>query len=268
MKDYNKLIYTKTLRSALDDGTVKAEDSILVVCGGSYDKEVLHRLGFKNVTISNLDSRMTGNEFDPYLWSYQDAETITEKTDSYDWVLVHAGLHHCYAPHKALLEMIRVGRKGAIVFEGRESWIMNVANKLGLAPVYEIEAVIGNDLKYGGVSNSHIPNFIYRWEEREVIKIVSSYYPQFKDNAVKFYYNLRLPDERVEFIKSPLKRFIMNLSFLPLRFLIFLFPKQSNEFGFIIKKGKVLQDWLVHKGDDLALNMPFLEENFDVTVRK
>ncbi len=268
MKDYNKLIYTKTLRSALEDGSVKTNDSILVVCGGNYDKEVLHRLGFTKVTISNLDSRMTGNEFDPYEWSYQDAETITEDTDSYDWVLVHAGLHHCYAPHKALLEMIRVGRKGAIVFEGRESWIMNLANKLGLAPVYEIEAVIGNDLKYGGVSNSHIPNFIYRWEEREVIKIVSSYYPQFKNNEVKFYYNLRLPDERVEFIKSPIKRFIMNLSFLPLRFLIFLFPKQSNEFGFIIKKGSELQDWLVAQGKEVALNMPYLEEKFDVTVRK
>jgi len=268
MKDFNKLIYTKTLRSALDDGLLSAEDSILVVCGGSYDRDVLHQLGFKKVTISNLDSRMTGNEFDPYQWSYQDAESITEETDSYDWVLVHAGLHHCYAPHKALLEMMRVGKKGAIVFEGRESWIMNIGNRLGLSPVYEIEAVIGNDLKYGGVSNSHIPNFIYRWNEREVIKIVSSYYPQFKDNAVKFYYNLRLPDERVEFIKSPIKRMIMKLSFIPLRFLIFLFPKQSNEFGFIIKKGSLLQDWLAEEQGEVALNMPYLKERFDVTVRK
>lgn len=268
MKDFSKLIYTKTLSTAIKNASIGIEDSILVVCGGNYDRDVLLKLGFKNVTISNLDSRMVGNEFEPYAWSFQDAEQITLDTDSFDWVLVHAGLHHCYAPHKALLEMLRVGKKGAIVFEAREGLLMKMSTKLGLTPIYEIEAVIGNDLKFGGVSNSHIPNFIYRWKEREIEKLVSSYYPQYKNNTIDFFYNLRLPDERVEFIKSPIKRLIMNLTFLPLRVLIVLFPKQSNEFGFIIKKGDQLQDWLAGDIEQPELNMPYLEKRFDVTVRK
>lgn len=268
MEAEKNLIFHKTLSTALKDSLMSVNDSILVVCGGSYDRNILLSLGFKNVTISNLDSRMTGNEFEPYLWSYQDAEQISSEDDSFDWVLVHAGLHHCYSPHKALLEMIRVGRKGAIVFEARESFLMNLAMKFGLTPVYEIEPVIGHNFKHGGVANTHIPNFIYRWNEREVVKIISSYYPQYKNNLVRFFYNLRLPEGRVEFLKSPLKRMLMKMIFMPLKVFTFIFPSQSNEFGFIIKKGDQLQDWLIPGSDQPGLNMDYLKKHFDTTIRK
>ena len=49
--------------------TIKDKDSkILVTAGGSLDKRVFSELGYKNVTISNLDSRMDANQYLPYKW--------------------------------------------------------------------------------------------------------------------------------------------------------------------------------------------------------
>jgi hypothetical protein len=62
MPEVRTLFYERTLEKWLTNKTA----SILVVGGGERDKEVLMKLGFKNVTISNLDSRLTGNEFSPY----------------------------------------------------------------------------------------------------------------------------------------------------------------------------------------------------------
>lgn len=268
MKPFKHRLIYKSLSKALKKSKIHIDDKILVICGGNFDRNVLLDFGFSNVTISNLDSRMKGDEFHPYLWSYQDAENLTLEDNSFDWVLVHAGLHHCYSPHKALLEMLRVGKIGAIVIESRESFTMNLAIKLGLTGHYEIQAVIGNDLKFGGVANSFIPNHVYRWKENEVSKIVRSLYPQYSDNQVDFYYGLRIPYGKIEFEKSSIKKLILHLSFLPLKLYAFLFPKQANEFGFIIRKGNTLQQWLEMDQSGLKLNMDYLNSNFDTTIRK
>ena len=47
------------------------ESKILILAGGQGDKKVLMDLGFKNVTISNLDSRMDENEYKMILGVYQ-----------------------------------------------------------------------------------------------------------------------------------------------------------------------------------------------------
>lgn len=264
---HDRLIY-KTLSKALDNKLVKIDASILVVCGGNFDRDVLLDLGFTNVTISNLDTRMKGDEFNPYSWSFQDAENITLEDGAYDWVLVHAGLHHCYSPHSALLEMLRVGKLGAIVFEARESFTMKLAMKYKLTPVYEVQAVIGNGFEYGGVANSFIPNFAYRWTENEVSKVVKCKYPQFSDNKVDFSYSLNIPYSRLDFINSTFKRLFLKALFIPLKLYAFLFPKQSNEFGFIIQKGTTLQPWLQKEEGEVKLNMEYLEANFNAEVRK
>ena len=31
---------------------------------------------------------------------------------AFDFVVVHQGLHHCHSPHRGLLEMYRVARRG------------------------------------------------------------------------------------------------------------------------------------------------------------
>ena len=46
---------------------------------------------------------------------------------------------------------------------------------------YELSTIIGNyDHDMGGVDNTNVPNFVYRWTEREVYKLISCYEPQFK----------------------------------------------------------------------------------------
>jgi ubiquinone/menaquinone biosynthesis C-methylase UbiE len=97
--------YALTLTKLLNRGVLDRGHRILVVCGGRPDQEVLLGLGFQKVTISNLDERMTGNEFAPFEWSYQDAEALSCGDAQFDFCIVHNGLHHCYSPHRALLEM-------------------------------------------------------------------------------------------------------------------------------------------------------------------
>ena len=74
------------------------DDSILVVAGSFYDRDVFNKLGYSNVTISNLDTRNEKEEFIPFDWSYQDAENLTYPDKYFDYVVVHAGLHHCFPP--------------------------------------------------------------------------------------------------------------------------------------------------------------------------
>jgi SAM-dependent methyltransferase len=143
-------MYKKALTTLLRDGAISLDDSIVVFCGGTVDADALRELGFKNVTITNLDERYEACA--PYQWSLQDAEGTSFKDASYDWAMVHAGLHHCYSPHRALLEMLRVTRKGVLVIEARDSALMRAAVKLGLTPDFEIHAVIGEKRLLGGVA--------------------------------------------------------------------------------------------------------------------
>ena len=83
--------YQRIIRTLLDRGIIQPDMSVLVVCGGATDRRVFEELGFKDVSISNLDSRMTGTEFAPYKWSYQDAEALTYPNDSFDIVVACAG---------------------------------------------------------------------------------------------------------------------------------------------------------------------------------
>jgi len=261
---HKERIYYKTIKSAKESSLISVNDNILVVCAGHQDKRILESQGFKNVTISNLDERLDNDEFAPYQYSYQNAEDLSYGDDAFDWVIVHAGLHHCYRPHRALLEMLRVGKKGAIVFEARDSSIMRIGKKYNLVPTYEIEAVIGNDLKYGGVANSSIPNYIYRWKEREIESILNAYFPNFQDNKVHYFYNLRLPTKRISIVNSPIKRMAMHAFLIPLRILCAIFPKQSNEFCFIMKKGTQLHSWLKVENGAVVINPDVIKKDFNL----
>jgi SAM-dependent methyltransferase len=207
---------------------IPTSSSVLVVCGGDTDKEALQKAGFNGVTISNLDERLRGDEFAPYSWSFQDAESICFPDGSFDYVMVHAGLHHCASPHRALLEMYRVARKGIVVVEARDSLVMRAAVAMRWVPKYEAGAVQGNDCRYGGVRNSEVPNFIYRWTEREVEKTVASYAPH-AAHRIRYFYGVRLPVERFSpWLTTPLR--------ICGRVIGALFPREGNLFGFYIEK--------------------------------
>jgi SAM-dependent methyltransferase len=71
-------------------------------------------------------------EFAPFLWSFQDAERLTFAENEFDFCIVHSGLHHCYSPHRALLEMYRVARVGLLVFEPRDGALVRLGMRLNV----------------------------------------------------------------------------------------------------------------------------------------
>jgi len=258
------IFYKKIISQILESKIISTWDSILVVAGGQKDKEVLLSFGFKNVTISNLAPHKGYNEYEPYKWLRLDLENISLEDDKYDWVFVHAGLHHCASPHKGLCEMLRVSKKGVGVIESRDNLLNFLTCKLGITPNYELEPSLLSNGTSGGLRNTHIPNYIYRWTENEVKKTVNSYLPHHK-HLFHFYYGLNIPTERLSMSKNVLKRAIARFGEFILPVFMFFFKKQGNLFGFVIEKNIALQPWLIHENDKINFNMEFALKKYDPT---
>jgi SAM-dependent methyltransferase len=252
------MFYDETLRQLIGAGTISTSDGVLVVCGGSYDADVLRDLGFKSVTLSNLDGAYAGHNAD-YVWERQDAENLTYGDGQFDVAMVHAGLHHCASPHRALLEMYRVARKAVVVFEARDSVMVRTAVALGFASDFELEAVSDEGYESGGLNNGPIPNLGYRWTEREVLKVIRAADPAHVEK-VDFFYGLRLPTLRFEHVNAPAKRIALKLMAPAIKVFVKLFPRQGNQFGFAINKTGRLRDWLEEKDGKVRLSAEKAEQ--------
>lgn len=238
--------YGDTLVRLADAGRLDRGGSVLVVCGGETDASAVGAAGFSDVTISNVDERMDAGRYAPFAWSFQDAEHLDFADGSFDYVLVHAGLHHCASPHKALTEMYRVARRAVVVFESRDSLMLNLARRLGLVSDFEVEAVAANGMRYGGVRNSAVPNFVYRWTEREVEKTLHSYDPT-GPARIDFFYGFRLPEERLSRHRSRLARGLGRGLGLAARAASLVAPRQGNLFAFYVAKPDELWPWLARQ---------------------
>ncbi len=254
--------YQKVLTKVINKNIIPKKASILVVAGGKKDKDVFLNCGFENVTISNLDYDRGVKNYGPYSWKNEDAENLSFQENEFDWVFVHAGLHHCASPHKALCEMLRVSKKGIGVFESRDSLLNNFANKLGLAPSYEIEPCVLSNGKFGGVRNSNIPNYVYKWTENEVRKTVNSYLPQYKHNF-QFYYGLLVPIERLVMSKNIFKKVLAFTGKILVPFLTFFFKKQGNLFAFIVIKNIDLQPWLKIENGNIVFDLEYSKRKYN-----
>lgn len=262
--DEREEFYERIVRKRLSSGT----SSILICGGGPLDKDVFVRLGFSNVTICNLDTRVGANDFAPFQWKYENAESLSFPNNHFDYVVIHAAIHHASSPHRVLTEMYRVCRKGVLVFESRDSMLMRVMEKLRLAQVYEPTAVYHNDCSFGGVNNTEIPNFIYRWTEREVEKTIQSYSPLCK-HKILYSYGAALPCTP-EFEKGKgavLKRLLIS-GMRPIYWIFAkVFVKQQNQFAFFIEKADLsarLFPWLIRGEDkeDIRFNRAWGDRKF------
>jgi len=258
--------YRGTLSWLLERRILERDMRILVVCGCHPDKEVLSGLGFRDVTITNLDVRLKGDEFSPFAWSHQDAERLTFPDGDFDFAIVHNGLHHCYSPHRALLEMYRVSKQGLVVFEPRDTLFVRLGVLLNFGQDYEVAAVVDNQPAFGGVKNTFIPNYVYRWPEREVEKTISSFAPWGRHRFL-YRYALRVPCARLKRLKNKLFYFVIRL-LLPLVQLFFrVFPKQANGFAVVVVKSRVPEDlhpWLSVNDDGLVLNEDWVRTRYFV----
>lgn len=253
--------YARTLEGLVTDGIIRRDSSVLVVCGDVLDRDVFRQLGFSDVTISNLDETLGADSLPPYRWQLADAEELPFEDEAFDWGVVSAGLHHCHSPHRALLELYRVSRLGIVVFESRDSAAMRAALRAGLTSPYELVAVAGHGMAAGGVANSAIPNYVYRWTEREVEKTVASYAPH-RRHEYRYARELEIP---WSVVRADRWRALALKCLTPVvRLLAAAFPSQANLFAFTVVKGQgpdALQPWIQMTPDGPAPDAEWIRRN-------
>lgn len=233
MRDVVTGFYSDVLSKLIAAGKISTSDKVLVVCGGPLDEAVMRTVGFRDFIVTNVDEGAAEQ--------HQDAENLTYPDNSFDVVIVHAGLHHCHSPHRALLEMYRVARKCAVAFEARDSLMMRLAVRLGLTMDYEVNAIDAHGR--GGVANSAVPNFVYRWTERSVLTTIASYDPA-RVPEIEFFHDLRLPIQRLARSQQTILR-LLALGIEPMsKLFAALAPSQCNEFAFAVFKSSKMQPWI------------------------
>lgn len=247
--------YEHVVASLVDDGVVARDDAILVVCAGPADRDVFASAGFSNVVLSNLDETDGGVDYSPFTWRRYDAEHLEVEDGSFDWVIENAGLHHCASPHRALCEMLRVSKQGVLVIEKRDSALMRLAVRAGLVTAYEFDSLDPAAAGTGGQRNGPIPNYVYRWTEREVEKTVDSYAPEFTHDY-RYFYDLR-PVHRLERSGNPLKRYAALAFRTALPVIRPILKKQGNGFGFLVTKAGALQPWMKREADGIRPDLSY-----------
>ncbi len=208
-----EIFYQKQLGKFIKD----KDANILVIGAGSLDKKVFKKLDYKNVTFSNLENTIENN-----LNFYVNMHEIQLADNKFDYCVAHACIHHSSKPHNAILEFYRVSKKGILIIEARDSILSRIACRFNLSEEYELSAVKKN-ISTGGVDNSNIPNYVYRWTEREILKLIKSYKPEFK-HRILFDYG-----HNIKFSNSLIVKFIFAILF-------FFFKKQQNLFSVYIDK--------------------------------
>jgi SAM-dependent methyltransferase len=245
LKPKNKSCLTEAIRHFVRACSVDVSQPVLVVGGGEDDTQMLSACGFEKIVLTNLNA--SGLAID--------VENIELPDDSYPLVFAHAVIHHCRAPQKAVGEMVRVAQNNVFFVEPNDSWALRLLVRLKLSFPYEIAAVADNGYTTGGMRNGPIPNYIYRWTERELRKAVFAYHPerQFDIHAYPywdFYANerellLRKESRIADLAKKLGPRNLLDIlhfsqawlnAFTPLRL-------QGNKFFAAITK-KHLQPWI------------------------
>jgi SAM-dependent methyltransferase len=253
--------YGRVLGELLERGVLERSHEILVVAGGPADRAALHEAGFENVTISNIDAGADAGELAPYAWSRQDAEDLDLPDESYDFAIVSAGLHHCASPHRALLELYRVARRGLLAIESRDSLLMRLAVAVHASDEYELTAVVAHDFASGGVRNTSVPNYVYRWTEREVEKTIAANAPHARHRFL-YFRELELPVSILEFRLNGLWALASRIATPVLEAVAKVFPSQANLFAFCVLKPELpldLQPWLRIDGEAIVPDETWLQ---------
>lgn len=254
----NSDFYLETLEKLLAQGILNKDMKILVVCGDLRDKKTLFKAGFERVTISNINTQQDAKKYEPYEWCFQDCENLSYEDETFDFCIVHNGLHHCASPHRGLLELFRVCRKGILAFEPKYNPLINLATKLGFAQEYEVATVATSNFSSGGIRNTAIPNYVYRWTERDVIQTLNSYVP-LGTNKFIFIHGLNLSRVfwHLEKLKTTQLELFARLSEPFISGLSKVFPWSNNMFAFIVLKGRIpeeLHPWLKQNGDKIIVD--------------
>ncbi len=208
--------------------------SILVLGASSDEGNLFHKLQFKKVTLSNLNlAQLKGTEKYNFKKIKIDFRNLFKiENNSYDYVVVHASIHHTSKPHNILLEMYRIAKCGILIVESNDSFIMRLSVKLNFSEDFE-KSALNENTYVGGVDGTNIPNYVYRWTEREIKKLFYSYQPDKNINII-FNYQNNIFNENLS--NNLIKKIIITLSYIFLKIIFFLFPKQQNLMSIYIDK--------------------------------
>ena len=128
--------------------------------------------------------------------------------------------------------MYRIAKCGILIIESNDSLIMRLSVGLNFSEDFEKSAL--NYITYvGGVDGSHIPNYVYRWTEREIKKLFYSYQPDKKINII-FDYQNNIFNEILS--NNLIKKIIISLSYIFIKIIFLLFPKQQNLMSIYVDK--------------------------------
>jgi SAM-dependent methyltransferase len=229
----------------LADGVLARSDSVLAVCAGRRERDLLAERGFSEAVITNLDVE---GDMAPFTWSRQDAQELLFADGSFDFALVVAGLHHCASPHRALAEMYRVARRGIVAIEARDSILTKAAVRFRLASDYELSAVEAHEYRAGGVDDTSVPNFVYRWTESEFRKTIRSADPT-GEPSFRFFYALDVPD------RTP----ALTVAGPVLGGLALVLPRLSNTIAMVALRPAALWPWLTREGGHVVFDRSYVE---------
>ena len=265
--------FEQTLGKCVATVNIDLKQHVLIV-GGSYrDAHSLYRVGFRRMTISNVEP-LTDAENEPMPDAdiqllYADLEKLPVGDGSYDLVLAHEVLHHCRSPHAALVEMLRVSRRHVVMMEPNDSWVMRSLTRLHLSAPYELPAVIYNDYKKGGVNNTDIPNYIYRWDRRTIYQTAAACLPECEfELYLRRYWDFNVTaeelDRRHETRIGAITKILGPGLFIGLlhgfQAMANSLPgiaAQGNKFFACITKSDSLKSWIVNRDGALQFNREY-----------
>lgn len=268
--------FEKALQDCVHSMEIDLLSDVLVVGGSAEDGRMLHRIGFTRVTLSNLLDPRPSEQADlddagmPIV--RVDAEAMALADNSYDLVLAHEVLHHCRSPHKALLEMLRVSRRHIILLEPNNSFSMRTLVRLRFSFPYELPAVIASGFQTGGVRDSNIPNYIYRWNAVEVYQTTASYFAESKfDLYAQAYWDFNIDEAELQ-RRSETRIGTVTAILSPRVFLAVLhifqavvnhipwLNRQGNKFFGCIRKTNELNPWLIRRDGEIKFNPDYVLE--------
>ena len=160
--------------------------------------------------------------------------------------------------------MYRVARKGVLVFEPRDAFLVRLGIRFNFGQDYETASVEGNGLGFGGMRNSGIPNYVYRWTEREIEKTIRSFSP-WGEPRFLYRYALRIPWTRLRAMRNQTFLLLIRLLLPLLKLFCFCFPRQSNGFAFAIVKPRIPADvlpWLKLENGRITMNRGWMEREY------
>lgn len=156
----------------------------LTVGDGRYgtDANYLSSNGVIDVMATDISDAYLKVAFeDGFISKYkvENAESMTFKNNTFDYVLCKESYHHFPRPMTALYEMIRVAKKAVILIEPQDFNIVSVS-KLSLLSLLKLSSqVIKNKIKkmmgikpyYDFGSYEDVGNYVYTISEREIEKV-------------------------------------------------------------------------------------------------